>query len=197
MDGRWDLGYGMLRVNKELDWFQVSTADGSRTAVKDLGALGWNDSFTVPVVEPFPKLKAGERRQVVVNVDGADGKPGRSAGPKPSPVEDSNRGTLSERSYTRSPGADEPGGPPSNLFLEPRTPSPKRTAANGPRRDGVPKVDPIFTKAVVGHIYAVHVVDGAEDFYVLFRVESLVRGDKCTITWKRVPAPTAGSAGKN
>jgi len=59
----------------------------------------------------------------------------------------------------------------------------------------VPRIDPVFAKAVVGHIYAVHVVDGGEDFYVLFRVESLARGDNCKISWKRVPAPAAGPAG--
>jgi hypothetical protein len=40
-------------------------------------------------------------------------------------------------------------------------------------------------------MYVLRVVDDAEDFYVLFRVESVVRGDNCTITWKRVPAPDA------
>ena len=71
---------------------------------------------------------------------------------------------------------------------------PERAPAKSrPRQDGVPKVDPIFTRAIPGHIYVIRVVDEVEDFYVLFRVESLVRGDNCTITWKRVPAPRAAS----
>ncbi|MBV9926632.1 MAG: hypothetical protein JOZ96_16555 [Acidobacteria bacterium] len=204
--GRWDIGYGTLRVNNDLDWFQVSTADGSRTAVRDLGALRWDDSFAVPVVEPFPELKAGERRQVVVNVDGRDGKPGRSAGPKPlpgpvPPGEDSLLGSPYRLgNVPPNPIGDTPGaaiGPsidlPWNSARRPSTPP----APTRPRQDGVPKIDPIFAKAVAGHIYVVHVVDEGEDFYVLFRVESLVRGESCEITWKRVPAPSVKTAGKN
>lgn len=192
--GRWDLGYGTLRVNQDFDWFQVSTAAGSRTAIRDLGAHDWDDTFAVPVVEPFPVLKEGEQRRVVVNVDGADGKPGRSASPEP-PGEESLMASSISRVYISSPSVDSPGGPTYNLPVAPPAPAPKRNAASGPRQDGVPRVDPIFAKAVVGHVYAVHVVDGGEDFYVLFRVEALARGDNCTISWKRVPAPAADAAG--
>ncbi|HEX7957139.1 MAG TPA: hypothetical protein VF508_09360, partial [Pyrinomonadaceae bacterium] len=76
---------------------------------------------------------------------------------------------------------------------KPHPPVPARSGR--PKHDGVPKVDPVFLKAVAGHMYVMRVVDETEDFYVLFRVESLVRGDNCTITWKRVPPP-AESAGK-
>jgi hypothetical protein len=75
----WDLNYGSLYVGEERDWLQVSTMKGARTAFRDLGALDWSDTFTVPVVEPFPKLKEGEQRQVVVSANGADGKPGKAA----------------------------------------------------------------------------------------------------------------------
>jgi hypothetical protein len=47
----------------------------------------------------------------------------------------------------------------------------------------------VFAKAIVGHIYAVHVVDDAADYYALFRVESLQRGERCTISWKLIPPP--------
>ena len=45
----------------------------------------------------------------------------------------------------------------------------------------------IFVKAVVGHLYAMHVKDSDSDFYVLFRVESIERGESCTISWQLVP----------
>ncbi|HYJ47312.1 MAG TPA: hypothetical protein VEV81_11935, partial [Pyrinomonadaceae bacterium] len=78
---RWDLNYGSLYAGEEHDWFQVSTSKGCRTAFRDLGALSWTDSFRVPAVEPFPELKAGEQRNITVDVSGADGKPGRAGGP--------------------------------------------------------------------------------------------------------------------
>jgi hypothetical protein len=84
-----------------------------------------------------------------------------------------------------APGADGDG------VVRP-DPRPRR-----PKNDGVPKVDPIFVKAEVGHMYVIRVVEGDEDFYVLFRVESLVRGDNSTISWKRVSAPGPTTASKN
>lgn len=46
-----------------------------------------------------------------------------------------------------------------------------------------------FAKAKVGHMYVVHVKDEEADFYVLFRVEQLEQGERCTISWKRIPTP--------
>lgn len=47
----------------------------------------------------------------------------------------------------------------------------------------------VFVKAIVGHMYAMHVKDTDSDFYVLFRVESIERGDNCTISWQIAPSP--------
>ena len=38
--------------------------------------------------------------------------------------------------------------------------------------------------AIEGHVYLVHTSDGDSDLYALFRVEKLVSGDSCDITWK-------------
>jgi hypothetical protein len=163
----WDLNYGALYVNEEHDWFQVSTAEGVRSAFRDLGAHDWTDSFSVPVVEPFPKLKEGEERVVTVDASGADGADGVEG----------------------APAADADG------VVRPRV-KPQTARPSRPKHDGVPKVDPIFVKAAVGHIYVIRVVDEDEDFYVLFRVDALARGDNCTISWKRVTPPPAETAGR-
>jgi hypothetical protein len=175
--GAWDLNYGSLYVGEDLDWFEVSAATGVRSAFRDLGVLDWTDSFSVPVVEPFPKLKEGEQRTVTLDASGADGEDGAPGAPgKPG-----------------QPGADWDG----VVRQKPQpAPTPAPAQPRRPKRDGVPKVDPIFAKAVAGHMYVIHVVDKDEDFYALFRVESLVRGDNCTITWKRVPTPQPESASK-
>jgi len=57
----------------------------------------------------------------------------------------------------------------------------------------VPTREPVVP-AVVGHMYLVHTRDSDSDFYALFRVEELVHGDRCTITWKLVPNPEPGTA---
>lgn len=201
--GRWDLGYGMLRVNDDFDWFQVSGNQETRTAIRDLGALGWNDSFKVPVVEPFPLLKEGEQRVIVVNADGRDAKPRRAA-PKPLAgpevnSEDTLVGSSGSRGNFPPNLGDLPDSPhvvnAQRPWLAPREPT-RSAPKSTPPRPPTPPTSPIFTRAFVGHIYAVHVFDGGEDFYVLLRVESLVRGENCKISWKRVPAPQAASARK-
>lgn len=166
-DQRWDLVYGALYVGDDFDWFQVSVGRENRSIIKDLGANNWTDSFTVPVVEPFPKLKDGERRNISIDASGADGAPG-------------------ERGRKAAP-ATNGGDPQSKRTVEdvvvPENAQPKAP----PHRE--PKVDSIFVKAIIGHMYVIHVVDKKRDFYALFRVEALERGDNCTITWKLIPSP--------
>ena len=69
----WDLAYGLLRADEDFDWFQSSGAFGNRSVIKDLGRLEWTSRLDVPLIEPLPKLKPGERRTVTVDVSGADG----------------------------------------------------------------------------------------------------------------------------
>lgn len=184
--GRWDLTYGTLYAGEEQDWFQVSTSKGSRSAFRDLGALKWTDPFEVSVVQPFPKLRAEEQRVITVDTSGADGKPGapgRAGGAN-------DLGVSAEENLRGSPisRGNLPGGPIEQPRLSRRNPPPPPDTSRAPQ-DGVPKIDPSFVKAVVGHIYVIHVVEGHADYYALFRVESMERGDHCTISWKIIPSP--------
>ncbi len=79
-----------------------------------------------------------------------------------------------------APGAPADGGVPTPVAV---------AAPRKEKRSGVPQVDPVFAKAVPGHMYVMRVVDDDSDFYVLFRVEAIERGDNCTITWKRIAPP--------
>jgi len=163
-----DLRYGWLNAGDELDWFQSS--GNQRSVIKDLGLLNWTDEFQVPIVEPFPKLKPGEQRHISIDVSGADGADGA-----PGPDAD---GVV--RSKPREV---------TNPAMRPTTPS-------RPKHDGKPKVDSLFVKAVLDHLYVIHVVDDTSDFYALFRVEALERGDNCTISWELIPAPEANPSSK-
>jgi hypothetical protein len=162
----WDLAYGLLRAGEDFDWFQSSGAFGNRSVIKDLGQLNWTDYFVVPVIEPLAKLKPGEQRSVTIDVSGADGADGAPG----------------------APGADADG-----VVRQRPTAAPHNRP---PKHDGTPKIDPIFVKAIVGHLYAVHVVNDTRDYYVLFRVEALTRGDNCTISWRLAPAPVAETVQK-
>ena len=62
-----------------------------------------------------------------------------------------------------------------------------------PKREGQVRTSSNIIKAVLGHMYVLHVVDDQRDFYALFRIESLQRGDNCTISWKLIPPPQAAN----
>jgi len=166
-----DLRYGLLGINDDFDWLQVSAARESRSVIRDLGSRSWTEEFKVPVVAALPKLQPGEQRHVSIDVsgaDGADGAPGEPGAPGFVAVGVESRNTRPAR---------EPG----------RTVW--RTAPSAqPKRDGKPKIDPMFVKAVVGHMYVAHLVDEVSDYYALFRVDALEQGS-CTISWKLIPAP--------
>jgi len=169
--GPCDLRYGMLYAGDEWDWFE-STTNGTRSVIQDLGSYTWTDQFKVPLVTPRAKLLPGERRQITVDTsgaDGLDGAPGKAGEP----------GT---------PGADADGVIRRSV---PSTAVPNVVPPAKKKNDGKPKVDPIFVKAVVGHMYVIHVVDEMRDFYALFRVDALERGDRCSFSWRIIKAPEA------
>jgi hypothetical protein len=175
-----DLQYGSLYAGDELDWFQSSTTEGARSVMKDLGDFDWSADFSVPVVEPLAKLKPGERRQGTIDTSGADGAPGKPGGTQI--VVGGNERTTS----SLLPINDGP--VPGDITPTVLTPQPP-TKPSRPKQDGKPKVDPLFVKAIAGHVYVIHVVDDSRDFYALFRVDALERGDYCTISWKLISDP--------
>jgi len=166
-----DLRYGYLYAGEDWDWFQSSMDRESRGLIQDLGPLNWDSQFEVPVVIPRRKLLPGEQRTVSVDTsgaDGADGAPGKPGAPG-------------------QPGADGDG------VVRAKTPEPTpEIAPVAPvkkKNDGTPKIDSIFVKAIVGHIYVAHIVNDKEDFYALFRVNGIERGSFCVVSWKLIEAP--------
>lgn len=47
----------------------------------------------------------------------------------------------------------------------------------------------VVVKAIVGHMYVMHVKDKAKDYYVMLRVEAIDAKGECTLSWKNVPSP--------
>lgn len=166
-----DLRYGSLYVGDELDWFESSGVQGNRSVIKDLGQRNWSDKFDVPVVQPLAKLKPGEQRRITIDASGAAGANG-AAGAPGSRLDKSSEIVIPAPSRT-----------PDEL------PPIPEAAPETPKRK--PRVDPMFVHAVIGHMYVIHVVDETRDFYALFRVEELQRGDNCTISWKLIAPPVA------
>lgn len=168
-----DVQYGLLGINNDFDWFQSSAERQNRSVIKDLGSHVWTDVFAVPVIEPLRKLKPGEQREFSIDTsgaDGADGKPGVAGDP----------GTDGGSVPTVTSGNKSAG---DTGRTTPEVPPLLR-----PKNDGKPKIDPLFIKAILGHMYVIHVVDEKSDFYGLFRVDALNEG-ACNLSWKLIPAP--------
>jgi hypothetical protein len=179
--GNCDLRYGYLYAGDDWDWFETAISGDHRNVIKDLGAHDWTEQISVPIVEPLAKLKPGEQRQISVDVsgkDGADGKPGRNG----ENGADGASGADAGRSFSDQP---------SRFGREPSDDFRNTPVTSKPKNDGKPKVSAPFIKAVAGHIYVIHVVNDAADFYALFRVDSVERGDNCTITWMFISPPPA------
>lgn len=89
--------------------------------------------------------------------------------------------------YIDVSGADGAPGAPGLNADGTGTPRPS-TPSSTPKRDGRPSIDPMFLKAVVGHMYVAHVVTDVSDFYAVFRVDDLAE-KSCAISWKIVSSP--------
>ena len=72
-NGQWDLGYGFANIGGD-DWFILRSSTQTRTVIKDLGELTWTDSFTIPVLQPLPKLREDETRSITVDASADTGK---------------------------------------------------------------------------------------------------------------------------
>lgn len=175
-----DVGYGLLRVGREVDWLEISVGSDRRSVFRDLGPHAWTDKLTVPWVEPLAKLKPGEVRQVFVSSNGAPGKgapsgksyeglsalPGGGAGTNPDACCDTPISTgVIDRTTIREKSKRAPT-PPAGV-----------------------QTSPNMIRANLGHMYVVHVVDDKRDFYALFRIDALQPGNNCTISWKMIPPP--------
>lgn len=168
--GSCDVRYGGLYLGDNLDWFESSAEQRDRSVIKDLGLLNWDQAVNVPIVEPLRKLEPDEQRTITIDSSGADGPDGAPGA----------RG---------QDGADADGVVRSRPANDANRAGVVRDTPARPKHDGKPRVDPLYVKVVVGHMYVIHVVDDTRDFYALFRVEALERGDYCTISWRVVPAP--------
>lgn len=51
---RFDIRYGGLTLNGTNDWLEVVDFAGTRSVIKDLGAMSWSEVTTVPLLEPAP-----------------------------------------------------------------------------------------------------------------------------------------------
>jgi hypothetical protein len=162
---RWDLIYGNMRAGDEWDWFFVPASDDVRTRLVSLGKKEWNQIKSLPEIEALPKLKPGEKRVARVDASGADGAPGCPG----------------------APGANGRNGDGTVTSTRNDQPPCREPAVNAPAKKPV-TTNELFVKAVKGEMYVLRVMDENFDFYVLLRVDDIVRGRTARISWKKLEA---------
>jgi hypothetical protein len=173
-DFKYDFRYGGLRAGDDWDWFDLSFAHNSRGKIVDLGKLNWTDSFEAPFIKPYRKLKEGEHRNVTVNTSGKNGAKGAD-GKKGADGQNAD-GSVGNKGYSAQVANDSVQTNKSEVNKNENTKTEEESYQP-------------FTKAILGNVYVMRVVDNTNDFYVLFRIEELERGHRCKISWKRIDSP--------
>jgi hypothetical protein len=177
---KWDLSYGNLG-DSLLVGFGV---EDDNSAIKDLGRVGWNDKFKVPVLPPLPELKPGESRYITLSPKGpARGLPSDVRGAP------SARDEITGPTMMRNPDDWPQFPPPVGSVLNGGGNNAETSITMGPPNSKRSKPAPVVASVVMGHMYVIHVVKAQADFYVLVHVDGLVPRDNCTISWKRIPSP--------
>ena len=161
------VGYGD-RVGDHWDIFALSGGADSRTRMIDLGAHTWKDNFTIPEVEPWPALKPGERRNIIVNASGADARSGKNDTRAKESVNTKDKsGKVDQKvDYAHAP-------------LDRQVTSTISVQGKAPKPDSYTPT----TEVKSGHMYLIHVVNSGDDHYVLLRADDIVRGEKVNVSF--------------
>ena len=173
-----DLRYGGLFMGEYRDWFESPLTPDNRSVIKDLGTHAWTEDVKAPVLKPLAKLKPGQTTVFTLGSP-ASTIPASRSGDASDPGTDDLRTRYHD--YARS-------GRSMRDFGEVVVPSPRGTPpapAERTRARSTVKAPPLV-KSVPGHLYVMRVVNDPNDFYALFRVESLE---------KLIPSPP-GKLGK-
>jgi hypothetical protein len=150
------------------NWLRVQGGRDDRSAIQDLGAHRWTDSFQIPIVPPLPELKPGERRQLIVD--------DRPYDPNSLAARSTMQGVTSARNHDVN----------SDDFPSLPSAQPRVRKASVISADDLEYSARVLARVVVHHMYVVHVMNGQLDFYALVHVDKLVKRKRCTVSWKRV-----------
>jgi hypothetical protein len=170
------------RLGKNWDIFDV---EGSQTRMIDLGEYKWTDKFEVPVIRPWAKLKPGEGRQITLNTSGGRGADGRDGA-------DGLPGMNGDGTYDDSlPIATLPRKPRPGTEGYGNKPVAQQVSSKVKAASGVERPDDYnpLAEARKGHMYAIRLVDPENDYYMLMRVDDIVRGTKVTISFRKMDVP--------
>ncbi|MBK9154822.1 MAG: hypothetical protein IPM25_11500 [Chloracidobacterium sp.] len=172
------------RMGVNINLFKLNGGKVDRSRMVRIGAYDWTDKFIVPYIEPWSELAPGETRHVAFNVSGGDGPDGKPGLPGVAGM--NGDGTYTPTVIPPAPivrSSSKPKRKDYGTADVTEQVSSKIVAKNGKeRKDG-------YTPLVLakkGHMYAVHVVDGNRDYYVLIRVDDIEEGERIKISFMKL-----------
>jgi hypothetical protein len=180
------------QIGVNVNIFQVNGGRDFRTRMVLIGNHNWGDKFIVPLVTPWEALGPGDVRTISVNASGADG----ARGARGSDGGRSVAGMNGDGTY--SPTVSASTAPPSEqLAPGPRSkdyasaPISEQVSSTIKGTDGQVRKDSYtpYVDAKQGYMYAVHVVEGEKDYYVLIRVEEIVDGKQIKLSYLKLDLP--------
>jgi hypothetical protein len=177
--GQQTLSYGN-RFGVNWDIFTISGGPESQTRMIDIGEYSWTDQLSLPEIEPWSRLRPGEKRAITINTSGADGRHGAKGA-------DGRPGMNSDGTYSTVPVSDHRGPEkesPRNegLATKPITQQVSSTITMNGKVVRGDKYTP-FNAVKKGHLYLARVVDPNNDYYLLIRVDDVVQGTKVTMSF--------------
>jgi hypothetical protein len=173
-----EVSYG-TRIGANWDIFQITGGYADRTRMVEIGKFGWTDKFTVPNVEPWPALAAGEKRAITFNASGTS-VPSAATGKTDSVgIADMNgNGTFTPK--TRS--ASSSGTTYATANVKQQVSSTVKGADGKVRNDAYSRL----VEVKQGYMYVVHVVNANSEFYVLVHVDDVVHGESVKLSFIKI-----------
>ncbi|MEO8648137.1 MAG: hypothetical protein ABI539_03125 [Acidobacteriota bacterium] len=185
------------QIGVNVNLFQVNGGIDDRTRMVRIGKFNWTDKFTVPSVTPWEPLESGEQRIINVNASGANGTDG-APGVSGADGADGVAGMNGDGTYTPTVQITARAAVPSTArgtrginYATADVTVQVNSSIKG--RDGKVRQDPYtpYVEAKLGYMYAVHVVDGEKDYYMLIRVDEIIDGRSVKLSFIKIDLPTA------
>ena len=167
------------RIGVNLDLFQIHGGVIDRTRMVEIGKYNWTDKFSVPYVEPWTALAPGEKRAITINASGTPVKSSAKGKKGPDAVADMNgNGTFTPKATSKSSTG--------RTYATANVKEQISSTVKGV--DGRMRNDPYTPNMEVkkGYMYAVHVVDQQQEYYVLIHVDDVVHGERVALSFIKI-----------
>lgn len=173
-----EITYG-TRIGVNWDLFQVTGGYVDRTRMVEVGKFDWTDKFTVPYVEPWPAPAPGEKRALTFNASGTIIPSASTNKSNIAGIADMNgNGTFTSKAKLKSSISTTY----ATANVKQQVSSTVKGADGKERNDNYSPLVEIKKR----YMYAVHVVDRQQEYYMLIHVDDVVHGESVKLSFIKI-----------